>query len=128
LGEGLEKKISEHSNNGEMIRAIILDKIGIVALDNINLHIRKKLENEIAPLKISGQLFPGENDFHIKNQGLIFDMLKDEINTITINKSCQLQPIKTVAVIFSIGESENRVKMCENCPRKCFDEPRNETV
>ena len=98
---------------------MILDKIGVVALDDINRQIREAIATEAAPLKISAQLFPSQKDFEISNQKIIFEALEDEIRGITISPYFQLHPIKTVAVIFGMGSTEDKLSMCDRCEDKC---------
>ena len=74
----MDKKIEEYSNTSEMIRAMILDKIGVVALDNIKHQIKDEISKQIAPLNISTELYPAQKDFHISNQKIIFDIFKNE--------------------------------------------------
>ena len=120
IGEKIEEKISEHSNNSEMIRGMILDKIGVVALDYIRSKIKEMIAKEIQPFKISTQAFPEMKDFNISNQKIILDAFNDENNIITISKHYQLSPIKTVAVVFGIGNTEDDKSMCDRCENKCF--------
>lgn len=120
IGDKIEDKITEYSKGSEMIRAMILDKVGVVALDNIRQQIKEVILEEVLPCKISAQLFPGTKDFHISNQKIILDVFKEENNIISISKYYQLNPIKTVAVIFGIGKVEDKQNMCDRCNSRCF--------
>lgn len=121
IGDKIEEKIKTYSSNSEMIRAMILDKIGVVALDYIKGKIKEIISEEVAPYKICTQLFPGTNDFQISNQNNILDVFKDENNIISISKHSQLSPIKTVAVVFGIGKEEDEKTMCDRCNNKCYE-------
>jgi hypothetical protein len=121
VGNKVETRISEYSNGHDMIRAMILDKIGVVALDNVNCQIRRKIINENFPFKISSKLYPGQEDFDLSNQKMIFEMFQDENDTITISKHYQLHPLKTVAVLFVMGKNEEKHDMCDSCNVKCFE-------
>ena len=103
-----------------MIRAMILDKIGVVALDNIKEQIKEKIINEIVPNKISSQLYPAQKDFLISNQKIIFDIFEEENDVITISKHYQFNPLKTVTVLIGIGKDEDKHNMCDRCESKCF--------
>lgn len=120
IGDKIESRIREYSKSNEMIRAMILDKIGVVALDNVNQQIKEKIAEQIAHLKISSQLYPSQKDFDIFNQKIIFDIFQEENDTITISKYYQLYPLKTVAVLFGIGKDEDKSNMCDRCDSKCF--------
>lgn len=120
IGNEIEEKINEYSTNSEMIRGMIQDKIGIVALDNIRDKLKELIVKDIKPYKISAQVFPEMKDFHICNQKIILETFNDENNIITISKHYQLSPIKTVAVVFGIGNVEDKKSMCDRCDNKCF--------
>lgn len=122
IGEKIEKKICEYSRSSETIRALILDKIGVVALDNINYQLRKKILEKVNPLKISSQIFAYEKDFEISNQKWMLDIFENENDAISISKYYQFSPLKTVAVIFGIGQLEEKEDRCSDCKSKsiCF--------
>ncbi len=120
IGSDIEERIKHYTNNNEMIRGMVLDKIGIVALDYINDEIKSNILNQISDLKISAEIYPGERDFEVSNQKIIFDLVKDENINIKINEHYQFFPIKTVGVIFGIGSNDNNIDRCENCNNKCY--------
>ncbi|OHW62014.1 vitamin B12 dependent methionine synthase, activation domain [Andreesenia angusta] len=122
VGQKIEKKIAEHSSSAEMIRAMILDKIGIVALDFVKERIKESISREIGMLHISAEIYPSQGDFDISNQKTIYELLSDESNSISINSSSQFIPLKTVAAIFGIGETECSYGMCDRCESKCDKE------
>lgn len=119
LGNCIEEKIQEYSQHGEMIRAMILDKIGIVALDELNRQMRDNMAHDIAPYVISAQLFPAQKDFDISYQRLIYDILKKDLSMVQISQHHQFYPIKTVAVILGIGTCPDPLTMCDRCDKKC---------
>lgn len=120
IGDKIEEKIKNYSSSNEMIRGMILDKIGVVALDYVKGQIKEVISKEVIPYKICTQLFPGTNDFQISNQKIILDTFKEENKSISISKHYQLSPIKTVAVVFGIGEIEDKQTMCARCGNRCF--------
>ncbi|WFD11304.1 hypothetical protein [Tepidibacter hydrothermalis] len=120
IGTDIEERIKYYTNNNEMIRGMVLDKIGIVALDYINDKIKYNILNQIPGLKISSEIYPGESDFDVSNQKIIFDLLKNENSNIRINEHYQLFPIKTVGVIFGVGLKDNNIGRCDNCKNKCY--------
>lgn len=120
VGNSIEEKISEYSNSGEMIRGMILDKVGVVSLDYINEKIREKIEGEVGSFNISAELYPSQRDFDISNQRLIFSLLQIGDSAVKINEYNQFSPIKTVAVIFGIGEKSVDYSMCERCDNRCI--------
>ena len=120
IGDKIQQKINEYSESNEMIRAMLLDKIGVVALDDINAQAKKIIEKEMKPLKISAQLYPSQKDFDISNQKMLFDLFGDENKTITISKYNQFHPIKTVVCLFGLGETKDNSHMCDDCEQPCY--------
>lgn len=120
IGDKIQQRINEHSENNEMIRALLLDKIGVVALDDINEQARKIIESEMKPLQISAQLYPSQKDFDIANQKMLLGLFGDENKTITISKYHQFHPIKTVVCLFGLGETKDNSHMCDHCEQPCY--------
>ena len=46
IGDKIQQKINEYSESNEMIRAMLLDKIGVVALDDINARVKNIIEKK----------------------------------------------------------------------------------
>lgn len=97
----------------------ILRKISdcIVNMDEDNIENLIKVSMDTEGISI--------NDIFLKyidvsNQKIILDVFKEENNIISISKYYQLNPIKTVAVIFGIGNVEDKKDMCDRCNNKCF--------
>ena len=97
VGGFIETRIQEYSNGNEMIRGMILDKIGVVAC----------------------QLFPSQKDFSVSSQKTIYDLFTGENNAIAISEYFQLQPVKSAAVVMGLGKTEESLTMCENCDKPC---------
>jgi hypothetical protein len=120
IGDKIQQKINQYSESNEMIRAMLLDKIGVVALDYINAKVKDRIEKEMHPLKISAQLYPSQKDFDISNQKILFDLFQEENKSITISKYNQFHPIKTVICIFGLGETKDNSHMCDSCEQPCY--------
>ncbi|MFV0499783.1 MAG: hypothetical protein ACK5NF_07175 [Bacilli bacterium] len=68
LGDKIDIKISSYFESNESISGIILDKIGVVCLDNINYQIKEFISNDLGDLNISSEIYPSTKDFDISNQ------------------------------------------------------------
>ena len=119
VNQSSPERIQIYSTSSEMIRGMILDKIGVVALDNMKRQIRSEMEGKIAPLEITTEIFPAQKDFPVAFQSKIFDMFKYENTEIRISESHQLYPIKSVGVIFGIGDRKQEFDACDRCDNKC---------
>lgn len=118
IGSEIDKNINYHMNNNDMMRGLVLDKVGIVALDYINENIKKYLEDNNKKLNISYEIYPGDKEFSIENQKKIYNYFKNEY--ITINKYNQMNPIKSVAMVICMGNYKILKSRCENCENKCY--------
>ena len=119
IGNEIEENILYYTNNNDMIRGMILDKIGIVALDYIGEKVKNYLEDKNNPLKTSFEIYPGDKGFNVRNQSLIYDYVKN--NDICINEYGQMNPIKSVALVLCLSLNDEQVtSRCEKCLNKCF--------
>ncbi len=119
VGGFIETRIQEYSNGNEMIRGMILDKIGVVALDDLNRQLREVVASASGGCMVSCQLFPSQKDFSVSSQKTIHDLFTGENNAIAISEYFQLQPVKSAAVVMGLGKTEESLTMCENCDKPC---------
>ncbi|MGL5439701.1 MAG: hypothetical protein ACRDA4_04855 [Filifactoraceae bacterium] len=116
IGEKIQVEIERYSQSTEMIRGLILDKIGIVVLDSLKDRLIKKIQDETG-LKRVYEVYPMNGDFPVEGQRLIYDKLneKNDIEKISINEYFQLSPIKSVAMVVILGEEKEDFDMCNEC-------------
>lgn len=119
VGKKIEKVIEDYSNGTEMMRAMIVDKIGVVALDELRDKISAKIEQEEYPKLISSVAYPSQGDFKVENQNKLFELFKDDEINISINESSQFSPLKSVLLVYGIGDIKYKSSMCEDCENKC---------
>ena len=119
VGEKIEGVIEQYSNNGDMMRAMIVDKIGVVALDNLRDNLVCSIEESEKPLFVSSVSYPAQGDFSIESQKELYQLFKVDTHTITINEYSQFSPIKTVLLVYGIGEKKNDKSMCDECNSQC---------
>ena len=119
IGNEIEENILYYTNNNDMIRGMILDKIGIVALDYVGEKVKNYLEEKNNPLKTSFEIYPGDKGVNVQNQSLIYNYVKN--NDICINEYGQMNPIKSVALVLCLSlNNEQITSRCEKCLNKCF--------
>ena len=119
IGKKIEDIIEEYSNNAEMMKAMIVDKIGIVALDNLRDKLVEIIEDKESPKVISSVSYPSQGDFEVTYQKTLFDLFKGEDMNISISETSQFSPLKTVLLVYGIGNIKDRTSMCETCDNKC---------
>lgn len=118
IGSKIDENIKYHMSNNDMMRGLVLDKVGIVGLDYINENIKTYLESNNKNLNISHEIYPGDKGFDVENQKHIYDYVRN--NYITINEYNQMNPIKSVAMVVCMGNCKNLKSRCENCANKCY--------
>lgn len=68
---------------------------------------------------VSSVSYPAQGDFSIESQSRLYELFKKDTEKITINQYSQLSPIKTVMLVYGIGDKENGKNMCEECESPC---------
>lgn len=119
VGKKIEKVIEDYSNQTEMIRAMIVDKIGVVALDELRDQLIADIESKEYPKFISSIAYPSQGDFEVENQKKLFKLFKHEPMNIEINEGSQFSPLKTVLLVYGIGDVKHVGSMCEDCEDRC---------
>lgn len=119
VGEEIERVIDNYSNNADMMRAMIVDKIGVVALDSLRDRLVHIIEEKEAPLSVSSVSYPAQGDFSIESQKSLYGLFKDDVGTIVVNEFSQFSPIKTVLLVYGIGEGKDNSNMCDQCENPC---------
>lgn len=119
VGDKIEQIIDTYSNNADMMRAMIVDKIGVVALDNLRDKLVHNIEKREAPLFVSTVSYPAQGDFSVESQKLLFKLFKGDTCKILVNSHSQFSPIKTVLLVYGIGEKKGNSNMCDECENPC---------
>lgn len=118
IGNKIEEKIDYCINNNDMTRGVILDKVGIVALDYVGHEIKKYLQSQLN-LSVIYEIYPGDKDFKLENQQSIYKYVEN--SHITINEYNQMTPIKSVALIICLSSKCKKLdSRCDKCLNKCF--------
>lgn len=116
VGEEFEKRINQYIASSDTMRAMVLDKIAIVALDEIKEEIQNLLYEKYK-LVCKKEIYPGSKDFPIEKQKEILE--KNKVATIRINEYHQLHPVKSVALRLLLSEEANFHNRCNECVKKC---------
>ncbi len=117
IGERLESIINGYIVEGEAMRAMIMDKIGVVTLDEIKREIIKEIFLEYN-LKVVKEIYPGSGNNPINMQKEILEEMKS-VKSISINGYFQLYPIKSVALRMELSPENKFYNPCEECENPC---------
>ncbi|MDY0341150.1 MAG: hypothetical protein RBS17_08050 [Coriobacteriia bacterium] len=120
IGNRLDLRVSELSSDAQMARGLVLDKIGIAALDSLQSMVRAWIENREQPRTVCCRVFPVQGDLPIALQAQILTAIGGPNAPISVNSHHQLSPLKSVAVILGIGESSVAASACAGCEARCL--------
>lgn len=117
VGDAIEEPIQGYMASSEAMRAMILDKIAIVALDELKSFLIEEIYRTCG-LKVERECYPGSAEFPLSMQAEIISEMKT-IRTIRINEYFQMYPIKTVALRLKLGEVSSYIDRCGSCTNPC---------
>ena len=112
IGNKLEGVIQKYLDNGEGMRAMIMDKIGVVTLDEI----KEGIENEIYSkygYSVTSEGYPGSPRYPLSIQKEILDKMEN-VKSIEVNEYFQLNPVKSVALRLSLSKKKSSITPAEN--------------
>lgn len=117
IGNKIECLIKSYTESTETIRALIIDKLSIVALDCIKEYIIEEIEKK-TDLYVVKEIYPGNKNFPLENQKKILEAM-DKIEKIKVNKYYQLFPVKSVALKLELSKDNASYSRCEDCENPC---------
>ena len=121
IGDRLPNKTVELLQNGELVKGVILDAIGSVAVESLADQINNEINNQtiIDSLVPSMRYSPGYCDTPLSDQDMIFEILQAKDNkelSIDLTEFHMMNPVKSVSFLVNIGI--NFVNRCKTCDRK----------
>ena len=120
IGNYLEEMVAYLSDNGVVLQATVLDTIGSAAAEQMAALIEDRIKS-IAGMGnqcTSRRFSPGYCDWNVKQQEILFRILKDDTAGVTLTDECLMLPRKSVSGIIGIGDMENDVESYNPC-RTC---------
>lgn len=134
IGSSLENKVSEFFSQGEYCRALALDAVGTVAVENLSRYVRNLVYQEAKDrnLQTTRHFSPGYSKWDISQQKNIFRIIPADKIGVKLTDSCMMIPQKSLSWVVGVGknittpskEEGHSCKTCqaENCQfRKCFN-------
>ena len=105
IGLEIEKAVKEKFQQGNHVRAMVLDAAGTVAVKTAGQWLNHFIEEKSSrkDLKFSRYFEPGSGDWDIREQKQIFEILKPERIGITLNPSFMMNPTKSLSWIRGVG-------------------------
>ncbi|MBA7506774.1 hypothetical protein ES706_05481 [subsurface metagenome] len=122
IGDKLERKTTQLSNEGFMLEAYVLDAIGSVALVKATNLLTDKIRTIAAgDNKITSVFCPGQTDWDITQQETIFNIIDAHSIGVKLTDKFLMIPLKSLSGVSGIGKLENgqdKIKPCRFCDRE----------
>ena len=121
IGGLLEKKVSELFSQGEYPRALALDAVGTVAVEDFSRRVRKLARQEIKKqgFNTSRHFSPGYGGWEVSQQKIIFKSILTDNIGVRLTKGYMMLPQKSLSWTIGVGkeiitpsEEDNN---CGNC-------------
>lgn len=121
IGSTLEKKVNELNSKGDLLLAYFLDIYGAAAVGVLTKNLYNQLQDELVGLGTTVIMEPGQLDWHIRDQEVVFQLLHPEEIGVTLSKSLMMTPFKSITSVFGIGDPDKVQKgvvSCKVCPKR----------
>lgn len=120
LGKEFEGKIKECLDDNDTLKGLILDAVGSTALMNFNNKFWLYLVEMVKKRKLglSRQISPGDNDFPIEQQSVVFELVDCKEIGVVLNESYVMNPLKSLSMIYGVKNDGKISRESHNC-REC---------
>jgi len=124
IGDFLEKEVYELFSQGEYPRALALDAVGTVAVEDFSRAVRKLTRQEVKEqgFKTSRHFSPGYGDWEVSQQDIIFKSIPADNIGVRLTEGYMMLPQKSLSWVIGVGkeiitpsEEDNN---CRNCQYK----------
>lgn len=117
IGEAISQRISQQMRGDQRLRAMFLDDLGSWAVDQVRQQLCRRIEDDAASheLRASASLSPGESEWSVAEQAVIFSLLDTREIGVTLNESMLMSPVKSLSMLIGIGPGPLGVEGASNC-------------
>jgi len=125
IGDFLEKKVAELFSQGEYPRALSLDAVGTVAVEDFSREVRKLSRQEVKEqgFKTSRHFSPGYGGWEVSQQEIIFKSIPADNIGVRLTKGYMMLPQKSLSWVIGAGKEmiifSKEDNNCGNCQFKC---------
>lgn len=121
IGPALERKVGELNKEGDFLISYLLDIYGATAVGSLMSSLYQKIKNDYAGYGVTVHLEPGQLDWNISDQRVLFQLISPEKIGVTLNDGYMMKPVKTTTGVFGIGDADKVRKgdfACKVCPKR----------
>ena len=116
-GPALDERIRSTGSVGAYLQMLLLDELGSWAVDQLRQQLYERVQVELAERgwRTSSPLSPGESDWPMREQRIIFKLLDTAEIGVTLGPSYMMSPLKSLSVVFGAGAREMGSEGLTNC-------------
>jgi hypothetical protein len=117
VGPAISARASELQREGRRLQAMFLDDFGSWAVDQVRQGFCRSIEADAAALglRASAALSPGESEWPVNEQAVIFGLLDASHIGVFLTPSLVMAPIKSLSLIVGVGPGPLGVEGGSNC-------------
>lgn len=123
IGPMLEERVAQLMEQGQMLKASILDAIGSEAAEQAAEQLQRQVR-EIAnagDAELTLRYSPGYCDWDITQQKLLFSVVGSDAVDVELSEGCLMTPQKSISGLIGVGWGERRrlrLSPCRFCTRQ----------
>jgi hypothetical protein len=116
-GQAVSDRANALQRDGQRFKSLILNDLGSWAVDLMRQQLCRMFEDQAKAqgLRISAALSPGESEWSVKDQEVIFALLDAGQIGVTLSPSMVMSPLKSLSLILGTGTQPMGVEGASNC-------------
>jgi hypothetical protein len=104
-GPAISERTREHQKGGRLLRGLLLDELGSWAVDSVRQQVCRRLAAEAgaAGLRVSVSLSPGESQWPLADQAVIFSLVDAGAIGVSLGPTLLMSPLKSLTLVLGRG-------------------------
>ncbi len=117
VGPAVSDRVHEHKESGEVVRSLLLDQLGTLAVGQLSQQFYEWLKTDTTSQGqyISTYLSPGESEWSIRDQETIFGLLDAAAIGVSLTETLLMKPIKSLSLMAGVGHQPMGVPGASHC-------------
>jgi hypothetical protein len=105
VGEAITERIRDHQHEGRLLRGVLLDELASMTVDSVRQQVCRRLsaEAEAAGLRASVSLSPGESEWPLSDQAVIFSLVDAAAIGVSLAPTLLMRPLKSLSLVLGRG-------------------------
>ncbi|HET6450217.1 MAG TPA: hypothetical protein VFI08_02860 [Spirochaetia bacterium] len=117
VGDRITERVREHQRSRRLLRGLLLDELGSWAVDTVRQQLCRRLqqEAEASGARTSTSLSPGESEWPVDDQPVLFSLLDTAGIGVTLSPTLLMIPVKSISLILGRGRGPLGREGGSNC-------------